>query len=178
MEAKVDRTAEIDHEIASLKEEYDQVTGTETEIYTRIVGYYRSLRNWNNGKREEFSIRKTFDHAVAAQIAEASQQSSTGRSETSRNQQTAADDVFSSAVRYELFTRPGCPNCPVMKQAVADVPVDGREVDVDTEEGLARAAELQIYATPTVVFFNDEDRPIERCTDPAELPAAHGVANL
>ena len=178
MEAKVDRITEIEREIAHLKEEYDQVTGTETEIYTRIVGYYRSLRNWNTGKREEFSIRKTFDHAVAAQIAEASHQPGIDRSETSRNRQNGADDVFTSAVRYELFTRPGCPNCPAMKKAVTDVPFDGSEVYVDTEEGLARAAELQIYATPTVVFFDDNDRPVGRCTDPAELPVAHGVTDL
>ena len=31
-----------------------------TEIYTRIVGYYRSLANWNAGKREEYNHRVTF----------------------------------------------------------------------------------------------------------------------
>lgn len=32
----------------------------ETEVYARIVGYYRAVRNWNNGKREEFNERKMF----------------------------------------------------------------------------------------------------------------------
>ncbi len=34
--------------------------GKETEVYSRIVGYYRSLKNWNNGKRDEFAGRRTF----------------------------------------------------------------------------------------------------------------------
>jgi anaerobic ribonucleoside-triphosphate reductase len=28
-----------------------------TEVYSRIVGYYRPLQNWNKGKAEEFSQR-------------------------------------------------------------------------------------------------------------------------
>ena len=29
-----------------------------TEVYSRIVGYYRPVQSWNNGKREEFGDRK------------------------------------------------------------------------------------------------------------------------
>ncbi len=29
-----------------------------TEVYSRIVGYYRPVQGWNNGKREEFSQRE------------------------------------------------------------------------------------------------------------------------
>ena len=36
------------------------VCGSETEVYSRIVGYYRSVRNWNKGKREEYKERKMF----------------------------------------------------------------------------------------------------------------------
>jgi ribonucleoside-triphosphate reductase len=32
----------------------------ETEIYSRVVGYLRPLKQWNNGKQAEFNIRKTF----------------------------------------------------------------------------------------------------------------------
>jgi len=34
--------------------------GNECEVYSRVVGYYRPLQNWNEGKREEFSDRKEF----------------------------------------------------------------------------------------------------------------------
>src|SRR3989338_11412517 len=31
--------------------------GKETEVYSRIVGYFRPVKQWNNGKREEFKDR-------------------------------------------------------------------------------------------------------------------------
>jgi len=34
--------------------------GEETEIYSRVVGYLRPVKQWNKGKREEFKLRKTF----------------------------------------------------------------------------------------------------------------------
>ncbi|HEY88879.1 MAG TPA: hypothetical protein G4N98_03975 [Thermoflexia bacterium] len=30
------------------------------EVYSRIVGYLRPTRNWNEGKQEEFKERQTF----------------------------------------------------------------------------------------------------------------------
>jgi len=32
----------------------------ETEIYSRVVGYLRPVKQWNNGKKAEFDIRKMF----------------------------------------------------------------------------------------------------------------------
>ena len=34
--------------------------GAETEIYSRVVGYFRPVKSWYKGKREEFKDRKTF----------------------------------------------------------------------------------------------------------------------
>ncbi len=34
--------------------------GHATEVYSRVVGYYRPVQNWNKGKKEEFEVRKTF----------------------------------------------------------------------------------------------------------------------
>lgn len=34
--------------------------GGETEIYSRVVGYYRPVKSWNKGKQEEFKLRKSF----------------------------------------------------------------------------------------------------------------------
>jgi ribonucleoside-triphosphate reductase len=34
--------------------------GKETEVYSRVVGYYRPVKSWNKGKQEEFKLRKTF----------------------------------------------------------------------------------------------------------------------
>jgi len=34
--------------------------GKETEVYSRVVGYFRPVKNWNRGKREEFKERRAF----------------------------------------------------------------------------------------------------------------------
>lgn len=39
----------------------DKVKAIRTEVYSRIVGYYRPVQNWNRGKREEFSQRVYVD---------------------------------------------------------------------------------------------------------------------
>ncbi len=38
--------------------------GDETEVYSRVVGYMRPIKQWNDGKQAEYSIRKTFDQAA------------------------------------------------------------------------------------------------------------------
>ena len=56
----MEHVMEIDRKIAELKQSLNSVKGTETEVYTRIVGYYRAVKNWNLGKKEEYKVRKTF----------------------------------------------------------------------------------------------------------------------
>jgi len=36
---------------------------TETEIYSRVVGYLRPIKQWNGGKQAEYAMRKTFEVA-------------------------------------------------------------------------------------------------------------------
>lgn len=35
--------------------------GQPTECYSRVCGYFRPVKNWNRGKKEEFKERKTFN---------------------------------------------------------------------------------------------------------------------
>ncbi len=34
--------------------------GMKTEVYSRVVGYHRPVKNWNKGKKEEFKDRREF----------------------------------------------------------------------------------------------------------------------
>lgn len=38
----------------------EQVCQNKTEVYSRVVGFYRPVEQWNEGKKEEFRERKTF----------------------------------------------------------------------------------------------------------------------
>ncbi|MDR0305139.1 MAG: ribonucleoside triphosphate reductase [Chitinispirillales bacterium] len=39
--------------------------GKDTEVYSRIVGYYRPVKNWNKGKRAEYDNRKLYKSKTA-----------------------------------------------------------------------------------------------------------------
>ena len=41
-----------------------------TEVYSRIVGYFRPVENWNEGKKQEFCDRKEYSpkEAIAPEI--------------------------------------------------------------------------------------------------------------
>ena len=49
-------TDETSSEIAPTKVQ----VGIPCEVYSRIVGYLRPVRNWHQGKQQEFVERKTF----------------------------------------------------------------------------------------------------------------------
>ncbi len=49
-----------DHGYINGKQEKCPKCDRETEVYSRVVGYLRPVKQWNNGKRAEFDQRKTF----------------------------------------------------------------------------------------------------------------------
>jgi ribonucleoside-triphosphate reductase len=40
--------------------------GERCEVYSRVVGYFRPVQQWNEGKREEFKQRRGYAVAAAA----------------------------------------------------------------------------------------------------------------
>lgn len=35
-----------------------RIKAVKTEVYSRVVGYYRPVQDWNRGKKEEFDQRE------------------------------------------------------------------------------------------------------------------------
>ena len=119
MEAK--RTiAEIDKEIEETKEALKNVHGTETEVYARIVGYYRAVKHWNKGKRDEFDQRKMFTLEASKEydITEADKPCECSAPSKITKADTAVTSDLKS-VTYEIYTRATCPNCPPVKEFVS-----------------------------------------------------------
>ncbi len=174
---------EIDREIAEVKAELQNVEGRPAEIYTRIVGYYRSLKNWNRGKREEYGIRRTYDMELSA--AEAAPRSSDQPIEETTEQPTqtaetsaqapALDATGKEAPDYLYFFRQECPNCKPVRTLLKDLEERGRAVDVDTDQGMQLAMEFQILSTPTVVFLNEDGRENRRATAVQDIREAMAV---
>lgn len=60
------------------------VCGREAEVYSRITGYYRPVKNWNDGKMQEFADRKLYQLSHAAELVPMNTRSFTQESKESR----------------------------------------------------------------------------------------------
>lgn len=160
--------AEIEKEIAETKAALMDVHGTETEVYARIVGYYRAVKHWNKGKRDEYDLRKMFTIEDSKLYEISSADTSSENSVLSSTTSTTTVEETES-VTYEMFTRKTCPNCPPVKAFIENLDMPGRAIDVDTEDGLAEAAKKGVFASPTVIFYNEAGVETARCHNVEEL---------
>lgn len=46
------------------REDLPEEERTRCEVYSRIVGYMRPVEQWNDGKKEEFRNRETFETSI------------------------------------------------------------------------------------------------------------------
>lgn len=173
---KTERTLEqIDSEIRDIKEQLKDVHGTETEVYARIVGYYRAVRNWNKGKRDEFNNRKLFtidesripgaENGGNASVQEAEEEKA---GEAKREDISMEED---GGLRYEFFMRKTCPNCPPVKEYMERLDFAGKTIDVDTDGGLREAAAKGVFSAPTVIFYSKDGSEIGRGHSVEEIKA-------
>lgn len=171
------RTLEaIEQDLAARREELETIEGRPTEIYSRIVGYYRSLKNWNHGKREEFRHRTTYE------VNRSMENAPTERPDdkplhlldvsTSAVAAEAGAGEIDGAVGYRYFFRTTCPNCKAMKTALDEKigdRLDQTAFNVDDEDGFERARQDVILSTPTVLFYDENGNEVTRTSDPIEL---------
>ncbi len=159
------RTLEqIEKEIAETKAGLEDVHGTETEVYSRIVGYYRAVRNWNKGKQDEFGQRKMFSLENPGQF---SQNQTKNDEETNIPEKNGLPEEKNGY--YEIYTRKTCPNCPPVKNYMGKIKLSGKSVDVDSDTGLAEAAEKGVFAAPTVIFYDKNGNETARGHNVEEL---------
>jgi ribonucleoside-triphosphate reductase len=161
----------IEQELAAAREALSEVTGTPAEVYSRIVGYYRSVRNWNKGKREEYGERLMFNASCdcrqvsrkAAPVGGLSQESVPQPGGSDAGQ---ADPVNVDSARVLLFVRPACPACPPAKAAAGKLGLPVDLVDADTDAGLAEAVRRSVMSTPTAILLSRNGEELARARDP------------
>lgn len=107
--------------------------GEQTEVYSRITGYYRPVQHWNDGKSQEFKERKTYIPDYA---------------------QVEAGDNYEEPTQWLLFTTKTCPNCHVAKEYLKDHNIKV----IDAEEERDEAIKYNIRTAPTlIVTEKDKD---------------------
>jgi Anaerobic ribonucleoside-triphosphate reductase len=146
----------IEARIAELRGELSRAEGTPTEVYSRIVGYYRSVRNWNAGKREEYGQRLAYAMPARGDAPAAGAAMPVGLA-------LPGGAILRDGVL--VFTRETCPNCPPVANYVEASGMRAVFVDVDRAEGLALARDLGVLATPTVLGLDGEGKEAFRAFD-------------
>ncbi len=132
---------QINSRLEELKHEKTKIKGLETEVYARIVGYYRSVRNWNKGKKEEYGKRvnyseKSNDLTSTTKSVVVNPAGLSVVEETDINQQQLAFSSSPLPSSYLYFYRKTCPNCPPVAGWLNSCGIEGRKIDVDRESGM------------------------------------------
>ncbi|MDR2701056.1 MAG: hypothetical protein LBB72_01335 [Spirochaetaceae bacterium] len=158
---------EIETDLAAAREALSGVKGMPAEVYSRIVGYYRSVRNWNRGKREEYGQRLMYQ-PDASLLASCTPQAEQAACAAGQAEAVAAENhqmETGTDKRILLFVRPACPACPPAKAAADRLGIPLELYDADTDEGLAVAAFYQVQSTPTAILLASNGKELGRAQD-------------
>ena len=115
--------------------------GEATEVYSRITGYYRPVKNWNDGKTQEFKDRKVYSKLEF-------------RGEKhGKDADVDATSCDCSAVAPEdklvLFATTTCPNCRMAKNMMEKAGIKFDVVNADENPELAK--QFDIRQAPTLI---------------------------
>ncbi len=131
----------------------EEVCGRETEVYSRISGYYRPTKNWNDGKAQEFKERKTYDQkqAVEGEVLGGVK----GDTATPETPIQAADEgtLDMGLDGLVLFTSKTCPNCKMAKELMDKLGMKYSVVMADENPDLIKALDLR--TAPTLINFKN-----------------------
>jgi len=129
------------------------ICGKETEVYSRITGYYRPVKNWNAGKTQEFKERRsyvpTYDLAYQKKEEDTCTECSIPAPETAPAVESAPAPVSDELI---LVTTHTCPKCKQLKSELDAKGIVYSEIYADEDEGRKFAIENDIMAAPTAIW--------------------------
>ena len=125
--------------------------GKEAEVYSRITGYYRPVKNWNDGKSQEYKDRKVYDIGSSVLKKEAPKQEA--------KQEKAccceAPAQVTGNAKAILFSRVTCPNCRVAETQLQKAGVAYEKLIADENVELCR--KYGVKGAPTLVITDGEN---------------------
>lgn len=137
--------------------------GNATEVYSRITGYYRPVRNWNDGKSSEFENRKTYEpeelFSVNRNLLEEAgvEMPRVGTQTLGRANRVEAPKSNSDAEKVILVTTKTCPNCQAAKNYLNQAGIEYDVILADEADGAEIAVQYNISAAPTLIVQSGEE---------------------
>ncbi len=135
--------------------------GNDTEVYSRITGYYRPVQNFNDGKAQEFKDRRVYD--VANSHFEKSERTVDHAHCACCAEEKAPVEVDKDA-KFLLFATKTCPKCKIAAQLLDKKGIAYEKLFV--EDNREFATQLELKQAPTLVIQRGDE--FEKVAD---LPA-------
>ena len=122
--------------------------GKEAEVYSRITGYYRPVKNWNDGKSQEFKDRKTYDIENSVLTHEGPmEETAPAACECCAEEKAVSDGIY-------LFTTATCPNCKIATALLDKAGVG--YIKLLAEENAELVGEFGIRQAPTLIVVKGD----------------------
>lgn len=129
-----------------------------TEVYSRITGYYRPVKNWNIGKAQEFKERKVYN--IETSVLTHTLQDTNEEIVQNREKIESKAEVSSApkaSYRYLLFTTAHCPKCKQIKQLLSTSGIKYEEIVVDPSQDNELVNKFNISKAPTLVILDNNE---------------------
>ncbi|MBQ6039345.1 MAG: ribonucleoside triphosphate reductase [Oscillospiraceae bacterium] len=119
--------------------------GAETEVYSRITGYYRPVKNFNDGKAQEFKDRKEYvvENSILKRKGAVNVPESVGAVKSGET----AQEIL-------LFATRTCPNCKMAERFLGEAGLAYKKVIADEEPELVE--KFDIHQAPTLVVVSGD----------------------
>ncbi len=124
--------------------------GDNTEVYSRITGYYRPVQNFNDGKAQEYKDRK--EYVLETSVLSKGTHIATCCGESM--EAASLGDAPDYEDKYYLFATKTCPNCKVAASMLEKAGVPYEKLYVDENEEMAKS--LGLKQAPTLVIMNGD----------------------
>lgn len=137
--------------------------GNTTEVYSRITGYYRPVRNWNDGKSSEFENRKTYEPEELFSINRNLLDEAgvdlprVGTQTLDRANEVATATSKPDTDKLILVTTKTCPNCQAAKNYLNQAGIEYDVILADETDGAEIAGQYNISAAPTLIVQSGEE---------------------
>ncbi len=121
---------------------------SETEVYSRITGYYRPIKNWNDGKTQEFQDRKEY----VIGHSHLTHDGPRGERHVHDDPVAAVEEAPADPDRIILFETRTCPNCRMARTFLDRAGIQYEEVIADENE--EECDKFGVRQAPTLVIVS------------------------
>ncbi len=155
--------------------------GEETEVYSRITGYYRPVKNWNDGKAQEFKERKVYtlsdavrsvvhkdtDKELNYEYRVSDPQSKLQAKPLKQKDKAQLGGMPEKGMKAILFTTKTCPNCRIATKSLENAHISYELVDAEENEELVK--KYGVMQAPTLVVVNGDK--VEKMANASNIKA-------